>query len=760
VNLHISRVRRGSTVYVYGQLVESHRRADGMPTQKVVANLGQLSEIQIENLRLALEASRRDARVFLDKRQLPSSTQFAKPTHNLRYLDLAVLRELWCGWGLDKLLDEILPGNAAELRPSDVVAALTFQRCVAPGSKLHAERWFPTTALPELLGIEPRRFNNTRLHRVLDGLEAVSPLLMQRLSGLYRTQQGEFTAMFLDITDTRFVGQGPELAEKAKTKEGRIERKIGIVLLCNERGYPVRWKVIAGKCPEPPAMHEVFGEIRGLEWVAEVPVVCDRAMGCSAELAKLLPTGVQFVTALRSNEWGAYTSDIPHACLAELQPASEASASDPCATEAARRVLEAGMQRVSSTLYILDLGVIGRDAGPQLTQPDASASEPGTAEVSQVKAGHADASRTDEAIRTDEASPADPGLPDARQALMWARQIDADQAAVGSLNAAARRLGLTAGAAKGYRRLLKLGADLQHEILEGHASGVSLARLYAIAKLLENQAQRDAFDRARSTAPEARSRRPRPVTASFSEPDELLCIRVRAVVAFNPALFVDQRRTAQKQLVDVQLWVRALNDRLARPRSRQKPRDIEAEVERMLRRRNLLEAFTIRVVEHPAPATPRYQVHAELDVAQWQRRRRRDGFSVIVAHPGIDRAAGDLCQLYRAKDAVEKDFQIIKGLVRLRPIWHHTDAKVRAHVTLCMLALLLQRTLDERLRHVSAEQAIETLATCCLNRFQDAHGKSHYVVTQPDDAQQALLRELKLAPLAEDTDVVERLRPR
>ena len=76
--------------------------------------------------------------------------------------------------------------------------------------------------------------------------------------------------MFLDITDARFVGHGPVLAEKAKTKEGLIERKIGIVLLCNDHGYPVRWHVIAGKRPEASAMHEVIGEIRGLDWVGEI----------------------------------------------------------------------------------------------------------------------------------------------------------------------------------------------------------------------------------------------------------------------------------------------------------------------------------------------------------------------------------------------------------------------------------------------------------------------------------------------------------
>jgi len=738
-------------VYVYGQLVESQRRADGMPTQKVVANLGRLSEIQIENLRLALDASRRGARVFLDKRQLPSATQFAKPTHNLRYLDLAVLHELWCEWGLDKILDELLPRTGAEIRSSDVVAALTFQRCVDPGSKLYAERWFPTTALPELLGISSAQFNNTRLHRVLVQLDQARTPLMQRLPRLYQVQQGKFAAMFLDITDARFVGHGPPLAEKAKTKEGVVERKIGLVLLCNDHGFPVRWEVLAGKRPEASAMHDVFGEIRGLDWVGDAPVVCDRIMGCSAEIAKLLGTGVRFVTALRSNEWTSYTTDVPHACIDDLQPSPEDSPSGSCATEAARRVMAAGMQRVSSTLYVLDLGVVERDASTQATITGASPSD-----ASPSDASPSDASPSD-------ASPSETRLGDVSRAMMLARQVDADQRVVGNLSSAARQLGITRALATKYCRLLKLGADLQHEIIEGHARGISLARLCAIAKLPQGAAQRDAFDRARSASPIASTKRARPVMA-ITEPREdsvePMRLRIHAVVAFNPELFVNQRQNAQKQLVDVKIFVRELNASLARPRSKRTVRDIEAEIDRMLRRRSLLEVFKIRIDETPTSTTPRYQVSAELDLVQWQRRRRHDGFSVIVSHPDLAQSAAELCSLYRAKDAVEKDFQIIKGLVRLRPIWHHTDAKVRAHVTLCMLALLLERTLNERLKHVSAEHAIETLSTCCLNRFQDTHGKSHYVVTQPDEAQQALLRELKLASLAEDNDVVERLRSR
>jgi len=163
-----------------------------------------------------------------------------------------------------------------------VIAALTLQRCVDPGSKLYAEQWFPTTALPELLGVDPTRFNNARLHRVLEQLDEATPELMRRLAR-HTHGRGEFATLFLDVTDARFTGNGPDMAEKAKTKEGIVERKIGIVLLCNEHGYPLRWSVIPGRRADSVAMHDVFEDIRGLDWLGNTPVVCDRAMGTSAK---------------------------------------------------------------------------------------------------------------------------------------------------------------------------------------------------------------------------------------------------------------------------------------------------------------------------------------------------------------------------------------------------------------------------------------------------------------------------------------------
>lgn len=729
MHLHISRVRRGDKTYAYGQLVESYRRPDGMPTQRVVAKLGQLTEVEFENLRAALQASRHGQRVFVQDKDLGSSARFLKPTQNLRYLDVAVLYDLWRQRHLDDLLNELLPRQEAEVPPADVVAALVFQRCVDPGSKLYAERWFPRTALPELLGIEPTSFNNTRVHRVLDALDACTPRLMQRLPALYGAQDGKCAAFFLDVTDARFVGHGPGLAETAKTKEGLIERKIGIVLLCNQHGLPMRWQVIAGKKPDAGAMHDVIADVRGLSWLGEAPIVCDRAMGSSADIGKLLRSKVRFVTALRVNEYSAYTDAIPHACVADLQPASEPAPgeSDPCALEAARRIEQAGLECITPTLYVRDLGVVERDA----PRESSTATAPTT--------GHG------------------------AHALQQARHIRTmvEQGEADSYNSAVRRLGVSRHAAKWYRQLLKLDVGIQQRVLDDPAVGLSISQLTKVARLRDPLEQQQLFGRMLSGAPRPVHRRTTRAVESPERPEvERTVLRLHAALTFNPQRFVQERRHAAELLDEMQAQVRALNERLARPRCKRTRRDIEVELDRMLRRRSALELYRIHVSEQQGSERTYYEARLELDTEMWQRRRRYDGFSLIVAHPDLDLPGAALCKLYRAKDAVEKDFQVIKSVAKLRPIWHRTDAKVRAHVTLCMLALLLERTLGARLTKQTAEQAIETLRTCCLNRFEDGTGTSHYVVTHPDGEQRALLRELACEALTADDDIVARLRPR
>lgn len=738
MHIRTSRVTRNGKTYEYAQLVETFRRpSDGMPMHRVIATLGDANDLVVRNLRDALQASRKGKRLTVAVAPAPAkSSAMLKPTANLRYLDVAVLLEVWRDLELDALLDEVMPAGDTSLAPASVVAALSIQRCVEPGSKLFAARWVPRTALVELLAIAPSHFNNTRLHRVLDDLDGATKALMAKLPKRYAEREGAFASLFLDVTDAWFVGHGPTMAERGKTKEGLIQRKIGIVLLCNEHGYPLRWEVIAGCQHDGAAMSRMLQSVAGLSWTAETPVVCDRAMGKTAQIRTMAATGLRFVTALTETEFDSYAQDLPHAPFARLQPQGD-TAQPADVEQAARCAQAAGLHKAADNLFVMDLGIVVRaEAGSDATPPAPVA-----------------------ATSSEQATVA---------AMRLCRQIE-EAVAQGRFNsyaAAGRAAGLSKGLTAKYRLLGRLSEQQQRDVLEGKAAGATIAEMIQVASIDSPEQQQHAFaallaasgdQPARLRAASSNRRR----FGANAEPQDPL--RLHVVAYFNPQRFVDERLRARKLREHIDAFVAELNATLAAPRSRHTPSSIAAAVDRRLRQDALLEVFDLSITETSLAGRTRYRVALVPDEAEWARRRRYDGFTVLVAHPDLPQDAVELCRLYRAKDAVEKDFQIIKSVIELRPIWHRDDTKVRAHVTLCMLALLLERTLQRRLAgrlSLSAEAALELLASCHLNLFAGRSGPPLYTITQPDTDQQAILRTLRLQHLVDDELLAERITPR
>ena len=89
-----------------------------------------------------------------------------------------------------------------------------------------------------------------------------------------------------------------------------------------------------------------------------------------------------------------------------------------------------------------------------------------------------------------------------------------------------------------------------------------------------------------------------------------------------------------------------------------------------------------------------------------------DGYSAIFST--IKFKNDELVKMYFDKDLVEKAFQSLKGVVKLRPIRHWLYNRVVSHVFICYLALLLlslfkQKLLKLNLSPVAALQELETL---------------------------------------------------
>lgn len=93
---------------------------------------------------------------------------------------------------------------------------------------------------------------------------------------------------------------------------------------------------------------------------------------------------------------------------------------------------------------------------------------------------------------------------------------------------------------------------------------------------------------------------------------------------------------------------------------------------------------------------PRGQEQFHLDIQPKKRAlskaQKKDGrFALITDRQ--DLTSKDMLIQYRSKDKVESAFSIIKGPVALRPVFHYSPQRIKAHVFICHLALFLRNLL-------------------------------------------------------------------
>jgi hypothetical protein len=106
-----------------------------------------------------------------------------------------------------------------------------------------------------------------------------------------------------------------------------------------------------------------------------------------------------------------------------------------------------------------------------------------------------------------------------------------------------------------------------------------------------------------------------------------------------------------------------------------------------------------------------------IDRAAAQRESHYDG-KWLLRTSDLTLTAEDLAAAYKQLIAVERGWRDCKSSLGLRPVYHHREDRIRAHVQLCWLALLLIRVAETRtgdtwrnLRHELDRMHLVTLAT-------------------------------------------------
>lgn len=230
---------------------------------------------------------------------------------------------------------------------------------------------------------------------------------------------------------------------------------------------------------------------------------------------------------------------------------------------------------------------------------------------------------------------------------------------------------------------------------------------------------------------------------------------VRTIAYFKPALWERGKAANERLRRRIQEHIGQLNDELRAARKSRREDKTRGKVDKLLKHYNLSGEYVVELqrIQLPGKKKPvrSFQVRLQPVPHRTAKRDRNAGWVVVIASPDDTRPAAELIAQYHRKETVEHSFKLIKSVVELRPIRHQTNRKIEAHVALCMLALLLSRDLELRLRANGIRRAIdrayEQLEPCRLQILRTGTGAHSYRITEQTTEQRELLSALGMADL-------------
>ena len=326
--------------HTYWSLVETVRTPDG-PRQKTLCYLGELNSsaqarwlktIEVFNeqgeaqqLKLFpsdVEAPADDAgvvRVLLNKVRLERTRQFGSCWLGL---------ELWKRLALDRFFEGAMDEHEADVPWSRVAAVLAINRLCAPGSELAVEeRWYPSTALDDLLGIAEGKINDTRLYRCLDRMLPHKTKLERHLKQRYGELFGaEFDVLLYDLTSTYVEGAAAKnpMMRRGYSRDHRPDcEQMVIALIVNSEGFPFSYETFDGNRADVSTMETILRMVERKYGKARRIWVFDRGIVSEANLQAIRRRGGQYLVGTPRSQMKQFEEELLKDDWTQVRPEVE-----------------------------------------------------------------------------------------------------------------------------------------------------------------------------------------------------------------------------------------------------------------------------------------------------------------------------------------------------------------------------------------------------------------------------------------------------
>jgi len=183
---------------------------------------------------------------------------------------------------------------------SRIAALLAINRLCAPGSELAIEeRWYPATALDDLLGIAAGKVNDTRLYRCLDRLLPYKTKLERHLTRRYgELFAAEFDVLLYDLTSSYGEGAAEKdpMMRRGYSRDHRPDcPQVVIALIVNIEGFPLSYETFDGNRADVTTLEAVLRMVERKYGKARRVWVFDRGIVSEENLEALRRRGGQYL---------------------------------------------------------------------------------------------------------------------------------------------------------------------------------------------------------------------------------------------------------------------------------------------------------------------------------------------------------------------------------------------------------------------------------------------------------------------------------
>jgi len=179
----------------------------------------------------------------------------------------------------------------------------------------------------------------------------------------------------------------------------------------------------------------------------------------------------------------------------------------------------------------------------------------------------------------------------------------------------------------------------------------------------------------------------------------------RVIICYNPKRAQKTKQNRKIRLDDCKAFLEAIINNPSKKGRSKKPEKIKAMVERFLHRKKTNKYFIYGFTKE---GIFEYSLNSD-NINQAE---KTDGIWILLTN-SQSLQSDEVALGYRTLYEIENAFKEIKHFLRIRPIYHYKELRVRAHVFICVLAYMIEKFLYKKIKqsqlNLSPQKALEKL---------------------------------------------------